>query len=1070
MKKIYLAKAVKVLAAFCILFSAISCKNSVGQEPGSEKEQTLEQTQEKEVYVTINAYDINSLVNNTINSAINGVRTISPTTTLSDLTDFVFSGKPSNSSSSELTEFATFDDYAGLTAAGKIKMPYKTHTESWSYTLTAKHGGMVFRATTENNVCFNEGDNTLTFALSFTEFEDVSGAIALTVDYNKLEQGYGDPSSVTKASVTLYDMSGAALRGTEFTSEAFENNSFIVAYTSLPAGYYQVKIRLYVEKNTEKIELAFWPDIIFVPAGVTTNDTIEIKYFNPFYTISYKLNAGDDTITYENNIEPPTIVTSTVKEIPTPNRNGYVFNGWYENYDSETDTYSTPLSFPIKENKTLYATWLSTTVTAENVVETIEAVKVGTKDEPAVIKVTGSGFENATYASIKNALKNNSSVYFEIDLSETSGITVIPDAAFSSCKNLVKLDLPNTVTQIMSNAFYDSGLTTITIPNSVKIIGSCAFQECRSLKSVTLPDNDDFTTISSYLFSNCEALETVNIPDTYVIETIGDSAFYGCTALEEIDIPDGVMSIGDSAFCSCSKLTKISIPSGVSRFSNYVFCGCSSLKDVSFPSDYSSIGEHAFDGTKITSLMITNGVSSIASNAFDGCENLDSIYFFENTTSNDDFALDGGILYKLDDNDALSEIAVIPQGADTVIIGSENTNITELPEKCFAYSNIQHVIIGNNIEKIPYKCFSESNIKSVTLGSKVEEIGAYAFYDCSNLETIFVDEDNCDFMVDNDGALLTANEKELIHYPAASSATSYVIPEDVEIIHAYAFFRNENLETITFEDSKSNWYYSGTYYTSPAEIIIQYSDKYVTKLSSSYLSNAQDFLVGTASNYVFKVDMDAFYENAESIDVYYGENLDVSDASFTLVDSTNETEVYRFHAVVGKEYTINWVVSCNSSSYDNTPTGLNDCIVYLIDENGDPVYDEDGNYISHIDDEPSCSFIASTKTIYAITKDNGYGLNCAFRVWKEQEASTLFITTDTDIYVNELVSDTNLYTYIANEGYDEYCWWVDNYQEAYDTNIYVFDPSKYKRGVHLINLEAKKDGYTYTYTTQIFVE
>ena len=1026
MKRIYLAKAVKVIAAFCILFSAISCKNSVGQETNPEKEQTPAKTQEKEVYVKINAYDINSVINSASNSTINGVRTLNPSTKLSDLKDFVFSGKPS-SSSAEMTELAKFDDYDALTNEGKIKVPYETTKQWWNFTLSAKLGDNIFTATAYDY--FSEGDqNTLEFALSLTEFVDGEGAIAVTVDFSELESEHGDPSSVTKASVTLYDMNGNACTGQSITS--FENNSFTAPFNNLSAGYYQVKIRL----CKDDAELAFWPDIIFVAAGVTTSGTIKIEHFNPFYEISYELNAGSDTITYDKNITPPHYVTPSVKQIPTPKRSGYIFNGWYVD-----DSCNTMLTFPITETKTLYASWLSDSVTAENVEETIAAVKVGTKEAPVVIKVTGT-ISTTTISNISTALDNNSSVYFAIDLSGTTGLATIASTAFYHLENLVSIELPETITTINNSAFAYSGLTAITIPAKVTSIGDSVFAYCSDLEEVDFANNSGCTSIGSSVFENCNSLTSITIPDS-------------------------VTSIGASAFCSCSSLTGIVIPEGVTILGNELFCGCTSLVSVNLPENLTSIGKNAFDGTAITSITIPTTLTTIGDDAFDGCKNLKTIVVDDGNTN---FALDGGILYKLDDNDDLSEIVVIPEGAETVTIGSDNTTVSELPASCFACSNIPNVVIGDNISKLPDRCFYESKVKSITIGSAVEEIGENAFYDCRYLEKIIVDEDNAYFIVDDDGALLTADGKELLLYPAASSATSYVISKDVEIIHAYAFFMNDNLEKITFEDSKSNWYYSGTYYTSPAEIIIQYSDYYVTKLSSSYLSNAQDFLVGTASNYVFKVDMDDFYANAKPIDVYYGENLNVSHASFTLVDSSNETEVYRFHALVGKEYTINWVDdhSYDDIAYTNYPDPydeLLDCIVYLFDENGD--------YIWSTDDDPSYSFTAKTETVYVIIQGRDQGLYCAFRVWKEKEASKLNITTDTDICIgDDFDQDTNLYTYIADEGYDEYHWNVDNYEKAYDTNIFVFDPSKYNKGVHMINLEAKKDGYTYTYTTQIFVE
>jgi len=110
------------------------------------------------------------------------------------------------------------------------------------------------------------------------------------------------------------------------------------------------------------------------------------------------------------------------------------------------------------------------------------------------------------------------------------GIAVIPDNFFEDCKSLKSIDIPNTVKHIGGLAFQGSGLTSIVIPEGVETIGWLAFRYCKDLKSVTLPES--IREISSGVFEGCSSLETVNLPSHKISYGDGShTAFEGCTKL-----------------------------------------------------------------------------------------------------------------------------------------------------------------------------------------------------------------------------------------------------------------------------------------------------------------------------------------------------------------------------------------------------------------------------------------------------------------------------------------------------------------------------------------------------------
>ncbi len=148
---------------------------------------------------------------------------------------------------------------------------------------------------------------------------------------------------------------------------------------------------------------------------------------------------------------------------------------------------------------------------------------------------------------------------------------------YQGCSGLTSITIPNSVTSIGYDAFSGcSSLISVTIPNSVTSIGYAAFRECSSLTSVTIPNS--VTSIEFSAFANCSGLTSVTIPNSVI--SIGNSAFSGCSALTSITIPNIVTSIESFAFAFCNSLTSVLIPNSVTSIGNSAFQGCSGLTAV----------------------------------------------------------------------------------------------------------------------------------------------------------------------------------------------------------------------------------------------------------------------------------------------------------------------------------------------------------------------------------------------------------------------------------------------------------------------------------------------------------
>ena len=286
------------------------------------------------------------------------------------------------------------------------------------------------------------------------------------------------------------------------------------------------------------------------------------------------------------------------------------------------------------------------------------------------------------------------------------GIEYIPDCMFRGCSNLMRVTIPASVSKFGGNVFYDcsglktagpiggdyhyqfgwteeippaafndcSGLTTVFLPDSIKVIGQYAFSDCFTLSKITLPSN--LTTISQLAFHMCASLREIVIPSS--VTRIDSSAFAGCSKLQKIAFSNNSsLSIGYEAFRGCTMLNIISIdslenwlninndytllenirtiyiedkllegtlfiPEGIKEISGYAFYNYNKIKNVIIPQSVNYIGYNAFANcTDIEMVIIPQNVSRIYPSAFSATTIL---CVYENSKAHT-VAVDNDLLY-----------------------------------------------------------------------------------------------------------------------------------------------------------------------------------------------------------------------------------------------------------------------------------------------------------------------------------------------------------------------------------------------------------------------------------------
>jgi len=138
-------------------------------------------------------------------------------------------------------------------------------------------------------------------------------------------------------------------------------------------------------------------------------------------------------------------------------------------------------------------------------------------------------------------------------------------------------------------------------------------------KEVRIPtriQNLPVTSIGDYAFNGCTGLTSITIPDS--VASIGGAAFSGCTSLTAINV-----SAGNNAFTSESGILY-----SKDKFSLRTYPAGKTGNSYTIPNYVTSIGWGAFQGSaNLTSVIIPDSVTSIGNNAFSGCEKLTSVTF-----------------------------------------------------------------------------------------------------------------------------------------------------------------------------------------------------------------------------------------------------------------------------------------------------------------------------------------------------------------------------------------------------------------------------------------------------------
>ena len=685
------------------------------------------------------------------------------------------------------------------------------------------------------------------------------------------------------------------LNGLKYSNGTLEWNSVLGAANygvilnngkevSVKNNYYNVLLN---KEGVNKLKVVFYDD----DGLMHTGSEISVNA----YALYFETCTGDD----KNTLPTQYFAFGDVLDLPEPTNLGYDFDGWYNipNGSKNNGKQYTNSSYMQASALVLYANWK-----AKQYSVSLDCGDGATLDESTAnvsyresfvlpvpfrnsqdmltfdgwytgangtgTKVAGASGESigvwnfrndvTLYANWVNALsfeaikKNNNIVGYKaepgVDLNSVTeltipaqynGLPILELGSFAGCGNLVKINIPNSIT-------YLDTVTGFTSCNSLEAFN---VYEVSGYKGEVLYTSYDGVLYYNNQVSDNAGWEVKFVPkkksgECFVMEgtvNIPLKSFYG-SKITSINIPYTVKTIGAEAFyySYLENVTFDATPSTAKEealtLENRAFAGCKSLTSITLPRRVTSIATGY------------EGYSSLSS--FDYCDNLTSISV-ENGNKN--YSSYDGVLY----NRNKTELLIVPAGKSG-----------------------DFTVRGGTIRIADYAFMNCKKITSVTISGSVLEIGERAFYYCSKLNKVVFEDENDETLTINEGAFYNCD------------LSSIVLPHNARVIKSNAFGSNSKLTTVTVNSDGDLSFGNGI--TADLNSYSYVTKVIVGKTASSFdisgafggENNCLTTVEVVSGNVNYSSDEKGILYNASKTTVIFCPNI--KDSTLTLPDSVTE--------------------------------------------------------------------------------------------------------------------------------------------------------------------------------------
>ena len=317
------------------------------------------------------------------------------------------------------------------------------------------------------------------------------------------------------------------------------------------------------------------------------------------------------------------------------------------------------------------------------------------------------------------------------------------------------------VIKIEDNAFMDGtggnskglafAFTAVRFPRSLAYIGENAFYECDGLKYFNMPK--DLKEIGVRAFYGCLSLETDLIfPESF--EILGDSSFVGCKKIRKVEIQKELKNDWAYAFLDCENLESVKI-ANQKNIPIDAFGECKKLTEIELSDDIERIDTGAFYGSGLKKVVLPKNLKIISEETFKDCENLESV--------------------------------TLPNGLE------------EIERRAFqGCKRLKEIALPESLQTIGEFAFENSGVERVRIPTAVTGsiVGAFAG---KSFQEIIIDEQNPAYKT-VDGNIYSKDGTVLVQYLTGKTDATFVVPQGVLKIEAYAFYECTALKSVVLPD------------------------------------------------------------------------------------------------------------------------------------------------------------------------------------------------------------------------------------------------------------------------------